>query len=57
VALSVPEVDRMKPGEVIQTQEANVMAVVGISFAGIAQPNYELHRRRAYRNLVSGYYG
>jgi hypothetical protein len=33
----------MKPGEVIQAQEANIVAIVGISLAGIAQTNYEFH--------------
>jgi len=33
----------MQPGEVIQAQEANIMAITGINLAGIAQTNYEFH--------------
>ena len=42
-ALPSVEANRMKPGEVIQAQEANIVAVTGISLAGIAQTNYEFH--------------
>ena len=42
-ALPSVEVDGAKPGEVIQAPEANIVAVMGISLAGIAQPNYEFH--------------
>ena len=35
VALSVPEADRMKPGEVVQALEANIVAVVGVRLTGI----------------------
>jgi len=35
VALSVVEVDVMKPGEVVQALEANVVAIAGISLAGV----------------------
>ena len=35
-ALPVVEADRMKPGEVIQTPEASVVAIMGISPARIA---------------------
>jgi hypothetical protein len=42
-ALPVVKANRMKPGEVIQAQEANIVAVTGISLAGIAQTNYEFH--------------
>jgi hypothetical protein len=43
LALSSVKVDRMKPGEVIQALEANIVAVMGISLAGIPQTNYEFH--------------
>jgi hypothetical protein len=33
----------MKPGKVIQALEAHIMAITGISLAGIAQTSYELH--------------
>jgi hypothetical protein len=33
----------MKPGEVIQALEANIVAIMGISLAGVAQANYEFH--------------
>jgi hypothetical protein len=33
----------MKPGEVIQTPEASIMAIMGIILAGIPQTNYEFH--------------
>ena len=36
MALSVPEADRMKPREVVQALEANVVAIPGISPAGVA---------------------
>ncbi len=42
-ALPVVKADRMKPGEVIQALEASIMAVMGISLAGIPQTNYEFH--------------
>ena len=42
-ALPVVKADKMKPGKVIQTPEANIMAIVGISLAGITQTNYEFH--------------
>lgn len=35
MALSVPEADRMKLGEVIQALEANVMAIARIRLAGV----------------------
>ena len=43
LALSSVKVDRMKPGEVIQALEANIVAIAGISLAGIPQTNYEFH--------------
>jgi len=42
-ALPVVKVNRVKPGEVIQTPEANIVAIMGISLAGIPQTNYEFH--------------
>jgi len=42
-ALPMVKVNRMKPGEVIQAPEANVMAIMGISLAGVPQTNYEFH--------------
>ena len=56
-ALPVVKADRMQPGEVIQAQEANIMAITGINLAGIAQTNYEFHSLRVCGNSVSGYYG
>jgi hypothetical protein len=35
LALPVVKVDGMKPGEVIQALEANIMAIAGISLTGI----------------------
>jgi len=43
VALPSVKADRMKPGEVIQAPETDIVAVLSISLAGIAQTNYELH--------------
>lgn len=43
LALPVVKADRMKPGEVIQAQEAHIMAITGISLAGITQTSYEFH--------------
>ena len=43
LALSVVKADRMKPGEVIQALEANIMTIASIGLAGIAQTNYEVH--------------
>jgi hypothetical protein len=43
LALSVVKADGMKPGEVIQALEANIMTIAGISLAGIPQTNYEFH--------------
>ena len=42
-ALPVVKVNRMKPGEVIQTPEASIMAIMSINFTGITQTNYEFH--------------
>jgi hypothetical protein len=42
-ALPVVKANRMKPGEVIQALEANIVAIMGISLAGIPQTNYEFH--------------
>jgi hypothetical protein len=42
-ALPVVKADRMKPGEVIQAPEANIVAIVGINPAGIPQTNDEFH--------------
>ena len=57
VALPVIKGDRMKPGEVIQALEADIVAIAHISLAGIAQTNYEFHSLRVYGNSVSAYYG
>ena len=35
MAMSVPEADRMKLGEVIQAMEANVVAIAGIALTGV----------------------
>jgi len=56
-ALSVVKADGVKPGEVIQASEADIMAIVGISLTGVPQTNYEFHWLRVYGNSVSGYYG
>jgi hypothetical protein len=56
-ALPVVKADRMKPGEVIQAPEANIMAITGISLTGISQTNDEFHRLRVYGNSVTRYYG
>jgi hypothetical protein len=40
LALSSVKANRVKPGEVIQAPEANIVAIVGISLAGIPQTNY-----------------
>ena len=42
-ALSVVKWNRMKPGEVIQAQEADIVAIASISLARVAQANYEFH--------------
>ena len=42
-ALPVVKVNRMKPGEVIQAPEADVMAIMGINPAWVPQTNYEFH--------------
>jgi hypothetical protein len=42
-ALPVVKADRMKPGEVIQAPEANIVAVMGISLARVSQPDNEFH--------------
>jgi hypothetical protein len=42
-ALPVVKADRMKSGEVVQAPEANIVAIMGISLAGIPQTNYEFH--------------
>lgn len=47
----------MKPGEVVQALEADIVTVTGISLAGITQTNYEFHQLGIYGNSVSGYYG
>jgi len=43
--LALPSVkgDGMKPGEVVQALEADIVAVMCINLAGVAQTNYELH--------------
>ena len=43
LTLPVVKADRMKPGEVIQALEANIVAITGISLAGIPQTNYQFH--------------
>jgi len=50
LALSAVKVDRMQPGEVVQAMEADIVAIAGISLAGVPQTNYELHSVRVYRN-------
>jgi hypothetical protein len=57
MALPSVEADRMKPGEVVQALEADIVTVTGISLAGITQTNYEFHQLGIYGNSVSGYYG
>ena len=57
LALSSVKADGVKPGEVIQALEANIVAVMGISLAGISQTNYEFHWLRVYGDLIFGYYG
>jgi len=52
-ALPLVKANRMKPGEVIQALEAYIVAIMGISLAGITQANYELHWFSVYRNSVS----
>jgi hypothetical protein len=42
-ALPVVKADGVKPGEVIQAAEASIVAIMGISLAGIPQTNYEFH--------------
>jgi len=42
-ALTMVKADRMKPGKVIQTPEANIVAIMGIILAGIPQTNDEFH--------------
>ena len=56
-ALPLVEVDRMKPGEVIQALEADIVAITGVILAGIPQTKYEFHLLEAYGNTVSGHYG
>jgi hypothetical protein len=43
LALSSVKANRMKPGEVIQALEASIVAIMGISLAGVPQTNYEFH--------------
>ena len=57
LALPVVKGDGMKPGEVIQTLEADIVAITGISLPWIAQTNYEFHSLRVHGNSVSAYYG
>jgi len=35
--------NRVKPGKVIQAPEASIMAIMGISLAGVPQTDYEFH--------------
>ncbi|MCJ7422965.1 hypothetical protein MUP01_01675, partial [Candidatus Bathyarchaeota archaeon] len=42
-ALPVVKVNGMKPGEVIQAQEAHIMAIMGIGLTRVTQTNYEFH--------------
>jgi hypothetical protein len=42
-ALPVVKSNMMKPGEIIQAPEASIMAIMGVSLAGIPQTNYEFH--------------
>jgi hypothetical protein len=39
-ALPVVKANRMKPGEVIQALEASIVAIMGISLAGVPRTNY-----------------
>jgi hypothetical protein len=57
LALPAVKANRVKPGEVIQAPETDIVAIVGIGFAGITQTNYEFHWLRVYGNSVSAYYG
>jgi hypothetical protein len=43
LALPVVKADRMKPGQVIQAVEANIVAIMGVGLTGISQTNYEFH--------------
>jgi len=43
LALPSVEANRMKPGEVIQAPEANIVAIMSISLTRVAQTNYEFH--------------
>jgi hypothetical protein len=43
LALSVVKADRMEPGGAIQAPEADIMAIMGVSLAGIPQTNDEFH--------------
>jgi len=54
-ALPVVKANRMKSGEVIQAPEASIMAIVGISPAGIPQTNYEFHNQLLYFMLCFAY--
>jgi hypothetical protein len=42
-ALPAVKANRMKPGEVIQALEAHIVAIIGITLAGVPQTNYEFH--------------
>ena len=57
LALPVVKANRMMPGEVIQGLETNIVAITGISLAGVTQTNYEFHSFRVYGNSVTRYYG
>ncbi len=35
--------DRIKPGEVVEAMEANIVAIRGVSPTGVPQTNYEFH--------------
>jgi hypothetical protein len=48
----VVKTNRVKLGEVIQAQEASIMAIMGISLAGVTQTNYEFHNQLSYFTLL-----
>jgi hypothetical protein len=49
-ALPVVKANGMKLAKVIQAPETNIMAIVSISLAGVAQTNDEFHSLKVYGN-------
>ena len=45
-ALPAVKANGMKPSEMIQAPETHIMAIMGISLAGVAQTNEEFHLLR-----------